>query len=250
MVEGVGAERARCCVAPHSVCRTGVSFRLNRCASGSFPKKESYPIMSAEEENAAAYRRAVEAGIIVPVNNWWLSSTLEGAADRATAVEASGPEAVGRLGAREVLLAACDAVKERNAARQERDAARAERDAARAELERGGRGGHRLWAAEARRERDAARRELVALQKELDECKKELDICRRICEAAAMFDDVKQEMEERRKILKSDMMDEAREIVDAMPSTTDDNRKTRVKKLYKKLKRAAEFADEHANDSE
>ena len=78
-------------------------------------------MMSADEEKAEAYRRAVEAGIIVPVNNWWLSSTLEGAADRATAVEASGPEAVGRGGAREVLLAACDAVKERNAARQERD---------------------------------------------------------------------------------------------------------------------------------
>ena len=56
-----------------------------------------------------------------------------------------------------------------------------------------------------------------------------------------MFDDVKQEMEERLKILKSDMMDEAREIVDAMPSTTDDNRKKRVKRLYKKLKRAVEF---------
>ena len=43
--------------------------------------------------------------------------------------------------------------------KKELNAVRAERDAARAKLERGERGGSRLWAAEARRERDAARAE-------------------------------------------------------------------------------------------
>ena len=61
-----------------------------------------------------------------------------------------------------MLLGAEEMRSERDAARRgARRGACGARRAARAELERGGRGGSRLWAA-ARRERDAARRELVA----------------------------------------------------------------------------------------
>ena len=89
-----------------------------------------------------------------------------------------------------------------------------------------------LGAEEMRKELDAALRAIIALQKELDECKKEakewkykFDV---LLESKPTADDL---LVDARK----EMLSRAKWMVDLLPDTTDDNRRSRISQQFAAL---------------
>ena len=93
-----------------------------------------------------------------------------------------------------------------------------------------------LGAGEMLKERDAARRELVALQKELDECKKE----------AKEWKDKYESLVAARK----DMLSRATQMVDLLPDTTKDNRRSRIQQQFGALAHRTLMFGAHVLDEE